>query len=363
MKYFNKTQKEITQDIVNETSKNIPQVTNYNSGSVFRLFVETMAFFIFNIYNYLNELLPNIFSQTAIGTWLDEHALQLGLTRNKATFTEGLVLFERSDTANNLIISKDKIVATKANIKGHIFRYLVTEETIIPAVEVSSLVPVRAEEVGKNYNVMANQITDLVTPINGIVSINNASDWISSVGLDIESDESLRSRCLAQWEGLSGANGAAYTSWAKSIAGVDQVLTIATSRGLGTVDVIITGEGNIQPSADLLSEVQAVIDEKKPIGTDVLVKAPLEVLVDPYIHVTADEGTFADKDQISNIIHDWFSGLAIGYDFEPSELISVIFRADNIKAVDIISPNSLVISELQIARLGNLRLEIFNDSL
>lgn len=357
---FDKTTKQIAREIADETAKTIPQITNYHTGGVFRLFIETVAAFVFNIYTALNNMLPNIFTQTASGSWLDSHAEQLGLSRIPAKAAEGLVIFSRKDTSGNISIDKDKVVATKTDAQGRVFRYRVKETFILEDGSGSVAVPMLAENTGSAYNVLAGQITEIVTPIQGIDSVSNNSDWLTVIGLDTESDESLRARCLAKWEGLGGANASAYVAWARQVPGVENVLPISTARGLGTVDVVITGTGNIQPSETIIAEAQKIVDANKPIGTDVQVKAPREILIDPVVNVTPDPDTFADKAEIEALITEFFQNIPIGTDFEPSELIAVVFRAKNIKAVAVVSPGAMKITPTQIARIGTLSVEVLN---
>lgn len=357
---FDKTTKQIAQEIVDETAKTIPAVTNYNTGGVFRLFIETVAAFIFHIYTALNNMLPNIFTQTASGSWLDSHAEQLGLSRIPAKAAEGLVIFSRNDTTGNITIAKDKVVSTKTDAQGRVFRYRVKETLVLEDGSTSISVPVLAENAGSAYNVLAGQITEIVTPIAGIDSVTNTSDWLTTIGLDVESDESLRARCLAKWEGLSGANASAYVAWARQVPGVENVLPISTARGLGTVDVVITGTGNIQPSETVIAEAQKIVDANKPIGTDVQVKAPREILINPVVNVTAESDAFADKAEIETLIINFFQNIPIGKDFEPSELIAVVFQAKNIKAVTAIGPGPVKITPTQIARIGTLSVEVLN---
>ncbi|SFB95903.1 Uncharacterized phage protein gp47/JayE [Brevinema andersonii] len=343
-----------------DTAKTIPQITNYHTGGVFRLFIETVAAFIFHIYTALNSMLPNIFTQTASGSWLDRNAEQLGLSRTQAKAAEGLVIFSRKDTNGNITIAKDKVVATKTDAQGCVFRYRVKETFILEDGSASISVPVLAENSGSAYNVLANQITEIVTPIPGIDSVSNNSDWLTVIGLDSESDESLRARCLAKWEGLSGADASAYVAWARQIPGVENVMPISTARGLGTVDVVITGTGNIRPSEAIIAEAQKIIDANNPIGTDVQVKAPREILINPVVNVTEESDAFADKAEIEALITEFFKNISIGKDFEPSELIAVVFRAKNIKAVAVVSPGAVTITQTQIARIGNLSVEVLN---
>ncbi|WP_159428209.1 baseplate J/gp47 family protein [Brevinema andersonii] len=323
--------------------------------------METVAAFIFHIYESLNHLLPNLFTHSASGNWLDQHAEQVGLHRIQSQSAEGYVIFSRTDTTGNLTISKDKVVATKPNTQGKVLRYRVKDSIVLKDGQTNMKVWVVAENPGSSYNVGAGQITEMLTPISGIDAVTNASDWLETIGLDRESDNSLRERCLAQWQGLSGANAAAYIAWAKQVPGIEHVLPIATARGLGTVDVVITGTGNTQPSETVISEVQKIIDAHKPIGTDVLVKAPEEIFINPIVSITADPHSFVDTEEVKGIITAFFNNMPIGKDFEPSELVATVFQSKNIKAATVVRPGTINIANIQIARKGILEVEVINE--
>ncbi len=159
-----------------------------------------------------------------------------------------------------------------------------------------------------------------------------------------------------------GANADAYISWAKSIEGIGDVRVISTARGLGTVDVVCVGVGNIQPSDELIESVQALIDEKKPISSDVEVKAPTEVLVDTNISVVMLPNYALNQDLIKEAVINYFASFEIGSDFEPSALISYIFAVDGVKSVVVNSPESTKITELQIARTGEIVVSLTNST-
>ena len=353
-----KTQEEISQEIIKKTSTAIPQITNYRTGGVFRTFIEVVASFLEKFYKELDELLPNRFLQTATGEYLDLKAEELSLTRLPATKTRGYVLVSRGSTNSAVTIPKDKIIATKPNSRGVMLRYKVVGDVVLQENEITRSVLVEAEKEGALYNVVGGQITELITPIVGINTLTNNSSWIVGMGRDIESDASLRSRCMALWAGLSGANKNAYISWAKSVEGIGDVRVISTARGLGTVDVICIGKDNVQANAELLEKVKNVLDERKPISTNVEVKAPIEVFLSINLTVAMNPTIDLNRQVIEEAIQRYFSTLGIGMDFEPSALASMVFEVRGVKSAVINTPISTKITELQIARLGTIALEL-----
>lgn len=95
---------------------------------------------------------------------------------------------------------------------------------------------------------------------------------------------------------------------------------ISTALGIGTVDVICVGVNNTQPNEELIEKVNHVIEEKKPIATNVLVKAPTEVSIATNLTVSMNPNTELNRQAIEEAVQRYFATLGIGTDFEPSAL-------------------------------------------
>ncbi len=349
-----KNREEIVEDIIKETTTNIPQITSYKTGGVFRLFVEVVASFLESIYTEMEELLPNRFVQTATSKWLDLKAEELSLYRYEASKTQGYVSFYREDSEKSVTIPKGKILASKQGL-----RFVVVEECVIPSGENSLSVLIEAEEVGTLYNVYSSdQITEFITPISGIDSVTNSNAWIVEVGKDEESDESLRLRCSSLWAGISGSNKEAYVNWAKSIEDIGDVQVVATPRGVGTVDVYCLGVDNAYPSEEMILKVQEYIDERKPISTSVMVFSALRTDIDLDLSVVTLPEYNVTEEQVQEIVEEFFKDMKMADDFESSALISYIFELEGIKSVTINTPQRTTISDGCVASLSNLTMNI-----
>lgn len=355
-----KTRQEIVNEIVQETAKSVPQISNYNAGGVFRLFIEVVAAFLEKIYAALETLNGNRFLQTASGQYLDWKAEELGLSRRLAQRARGWLIFKRLGIQGNTPIPAGKVVSTPPDTQGKVYRYTVLEETIIPEGQSEAAALVEAEEEGAAYNQPGGRVSLLVTPIQGVDAVVNPSDWLAQAGADIESDASLRLRCQAQWAGISGANASAYLGWAKSIKGVGAVSVVPTARGAGTVDVVFTAEGNGQPSAELIAQVQALMDAKRPVATDAIARAPSEVLLNLALNVVFYPNFTPNRTLVEAAVYGYFAKLGIGVDFEPSQLIAAVQIIEGVKSVAVVEPPRQAVSVLQIARLNNLSLAVSN---
>lgn len=353
---FKKTREQILEEILADASRNVPQISHYAAGGVFRLFLEISASLLAKAYGLLDALQPNRFLQTAKGQYLDWKAEELGLGRRPAVRARGYVILGRGKASSNLSIPKGKIIASLPDAQGQELRYIVLEEVIIEEGRTEKAVLVEAEKEGVLYN---NPVFGkFVTPISGVDRISRLGSWLVQAGLDTESDDSLRGRCQSLWKGIGGANKDAYVFWAKSVKGVGGLTVLSAARGAGTVDVVCTAEGGMQPSPELLASVQEVIDLNKPIATDCLVRAPYEVYLDVGASLTFSPGYTPQKQPAEETVRRFFEGMSIGTDYEPSALLGALSALKGIKAVVLSDMSSRRISELQIARLGVLSVDV-----
>lgn len=111
----------------------------------------------------------------------------------------------------------------------------------------------------------------IVVPVAGIASAAVATMDGGDVA---EEDASLRARLLERMRNApAGGNAADYIRWASEVAGVGRAWCFGGRRGLGTVDVVIMAPDGL-PSSGLLEAVEAYLEERRPVTSDVLVLQP-----------------------------------------------------------------------------------------
>ena len=256
----------------------LPARLNLNKG-IARGFIELFAWGLWQLYNFLDRIHRQAIPRESTGDWLDVHAAQVDETRKPATKTRGNVLFLRGDVSGNVRIPAGRIVRTKPDGTGTVYRY-VTEALAVPPDGAESVaVPVVAEEYGQSSNAAPGQICELVTPVEGVRGVTNGADWLTDEGADEESDASLQRRYELAWKAKAGVTRAAYEAAALSVPGVvDVYVADQHPRGEGTVDVVVQGSAGI-PTAKLLEAVKAALDNAIVINHDVKAKAPAPVSV------------------------------------------------------------------------------------
>ncbi|MFZ2947905.1 MAG: baseplate J/gp47 family protein [Desulfuromonadaceae bacterium] len=262
----------------------LPIRINLNKGIV-RGLIELWCWVLWQLYQFLALVLAQAFPDTATGAWLDLHCKQVGVTRKPSTKATGTVYFTRAGIAGNVPIPAGRVVRTKPDGSGHIYRYVTMAAAILPDGASEVAVAVEAEEYGAAANATAGQICEIVTVIPGIDAVENRAGWLLSEGASKEEDTPLRVRYELAWKQLSGCTKYAYEAWAREVTGVaDAKILDQHPRGQGTVDVIVLGTAGI-PTQTLLDAVTANImgtgnkDEKYPINDDVAITAPAAINV------------------------------------------------------------------------------------
>ncbi len=349
----------------------LPRALNLNKG-VLRGLVELWAWGLYALYQFLFSILKQGFPESATGAWLDLHSAQVGVTRRAATKASGTVIFSRfgtSGTSGNVPIPAGRIVRTLPDGTGTIYRYTTDADAVLPAGQTSVAVPVTAEEYGAASNVVVGSITELSTVVQGIESVTNASDWLTSEGADTETDAPLRERYYLRWMEANGCTKFAYQSWALRVAGVIAVAILDQHpRGQGTVDVVVKGAAGI-PTQALLDAVAAEIAPEAPINDDWLVKGPTPVPValqatlvlepdagDASQIVAAAEARlralFTDPTTVEHV-----DPLQIGEDLTLSRLTGTVMYVSGIKSVVWSSPaTDMAVPADGLAVLDNLAL-------
>lgn len=330
----------------------LPAALNLNRGPA-RGLIELANWGRFKVNQDVTALIPQCFAAYATGSWLDLHAADVLLTRKPALQAAGQVLFTRQNTSGNLKIPAGRLVRTKPDGLGEVYRFVTTAEVIMAEGAASAAAGVTAETYGQAANVTAGAICEIVTAIGGVDGVTNPAGWLTTEGADEESDDSLRRRIFLQWRAISGLNKYFYESLALSVPGVAVVKILDQHpRGQGTVDVIIMGAAGL-PTAGLIDQVAAVIEENRPQNDNVLVLAPETVPVDLDITLRLTSGDpAAICAEAEGRLRALFAApakslgvelLGIGEDLTPSRIIYEAMKSAGVKSVAVSRPAAEVV--------------------
>ncbi|KAF1073420.1 baseplate J/gp47 family protein [Halodesulfovibrio sp. MK-HDV] len=321
----------------------LPRRLNLNKGVV-RGLIELFAWGIYQLYQLLEATLRQGFAKHADASWLDLHADQVEQPRKQATKAKGNIEFGREGSQGNIVIPKGRILRTKPDGAGQVYRYVTMSDVVLSDGVSSVLVPVEAEEYGSASNLTAGQFLELVTPVSGISKITVKADWLTQEGADIEADHKLAPRIPLAWLGNNGVTKHAYERWAMPITGVVACRILDQHpRGQGTVDIIIKGTAGI-PTDELLQAVRKAITGNYPVNDDWEVRAPQPVPVTLNAALQCHPGTqreeakvkaeervralFTDPTKVVGI-----TPLQIGEDLTKDRLVAAMMAVSGIKKI------------------------------
>ena len=316
------------------------EVDDWHSGGVARTLLELYAELVADWSRLVPKIAEGGYLETAQGPWLDLVASsQYGLTREPGVFAKGIVRLTCQSGFGPYTVEAGRMwLATSTGL-----RYLATTGGVLPSGGTLD-VEVQAEAVGSRYNVSPGTITTMITPLPGVTA-TNPPGWLLRAGADPEPDERLRRRCAARWAELGyGATRAAYEYWALAAhPSVTRVRVLDQHpRGQGTVDVVIYGTGGLGP--DVVSAVDAYIQERRPVTADVLVYSatPRLVTVRAEVYVEARYRADAEVRAASNL-QRYEQELGIGAPVYRAALIEQLMEPAGVQNVDLQAPAADVV--------------------
>lgn len=233
------------------------------------------------LYDALGTDVPaSAFPLWAWGDYLDDHAEVRDLLRLAATSSTGEVTF--SGTDGTFVPAGTLVAVEPPSETADAPEYQTTEGGTIAAGEV--VLPVRALDPGEQGDVAAAAVTILVTPIDGVTSVENAEEIRG--GTDPETDEELRERLLGDYRGRGSGNVADYVAWARAYEGVGRAAIVALGKGPGTVVVIVSTADGSPVSNETLVGLQNYLDPPVYVGE----LTAESILPDATIDVVSTEG-------------------------------------------------------------------------
>lgn len=310
---------------------------------------------VYGLYVQMEWLSRQCFPQTAQGEYLDRHAALRGLERRKATPAAGVIRFSvETAGGTDLVIPAGTVCATAGLI-----RFETREAATLPAGETFVEAPAQAVEPGSGGNVPAGSILVMTAPPVGISGCVNPAPFTG--GTDTEEDEALRGRVLETYRRMpNGANAAFYQQGALSFEQVCACTVLPRSRGVGTVDVIVSTPAGM-PEEELLAELQEYFDQRREIAVDVQVKAPTPQNVNVSVKFQADRGTDPDqvKTAVEKTLQGFFSGERLSGAILTAQLNQLVFSTPGVANCAVLAPTQdLPAEQGQLPRLGSLTVEV-----
>ena len=289
---------------------------------------------IYALYLQADWVARQAFPQTAEGDYLDLHAQLRGLERKQASHAAGTLRFFADEAAET---PREIPLGTVCMTAG-LVRFETTRAAVLPAGQLQVDVPARALLAGSSGNAAAGTVLSMAVAPVGVRRCDNPEPFLG--GSDGETDSELRKRVLDTFQRLpNGANAAFYEQGALSFDEVAAASVLPRSRGIGTVDVVVsTHSGKADPA--LLEQIQAYFQSRREIAVDVQVRAPEQVKVDVAIRLQPAEGSSLETAAagVEAAVRSWFSGERLGKPVLLAQLYSLIFACDGVANCRLAAP-------------------------
>jgi len=237
---------------------------------------------VHTLHGFLEYMAKQPFEDTADTEFLERRARMRGITRKAAVAASGQVLFTGTDGA--AILAGAELRRTDGAL------FTLDASAIIAGGQ--AVATVTAADPGADGNTEAGQTLTMLSPVPGVQSVATIQAEGIAGGFDTESDDALRARVLERMRKTpQGGNATDYERWAKEVAGITRAWCKPLWLGLGTVGVIVVCDdqaGGIVPTPEKLAEVQAYIEELRPVTATLYVIAPTPVPVAFSLSITPD---------------------------------------------------------------------------
>lgn len=240
----------------------------FDEASDIAIRLKVLAGEIYNANVNMEWIKNQMFVETATGERLDYIARQRGLERKPAQKAQGEITFFISEPIDHtIIIPKGSVAATAEEIPR---RFVTTVDEEITQGNTLVSVYAEAEKAGSSGNAVYGAVTVAVDVPSEIEWVKNREAYVG--GTDEESDEELRKRIRDSYLRLpNGTNAAYYEQLALTVGGIAKARAVGKTRGNGTVNVYVSGEGKSAASA-AVNKAQTLISSKRELNVDVLVE-------------------------------------------------------------------------------------------
>ena len=277
---------------MNEALGYVPQDIDIREGSIMFDALAPACYQMADLAMELKNVMLETFVTTATGGYLDLRAEEAGVRRILST--QAVAKVNVVDESGSPYILD---LGTRfSSIGDEPVYYKITALTDIVGTYLMT-----ADEAGST----GNEYVGTILPIDNLNNFGQAEiTEISIPARDDESDESLRSRVIAEKGfGAFGGNIEDYIRMANEVDGVGAVQVYPTWQGGGTVLLSILNNEFKKPAQTLVDLVQNTIDPDKtgdglglaPIGHKVTVKAPEEKLLSISFYLTTDSGIYSES--------------------------------------------------------------------
>ena len=233
-----------------------PDGNAYNArpGSVIYGLFQPLVIERARMLSYAREAFQQSFVAYATGEYLDQRAVEAGITRTGAQ--PALVTLTISGD-NGTVIPQGSQFATDGTAAADSVVFATSEEVTIASG--SATATAFAIEPGAVGNVGAGTVSVIVLPIEGVTSVTSAAD--AAGGIDEQDDDLLRAAISERVQSLASVcNAAYYRSFSLTYADVARASVDDLWDGNGTVMLSLSGRLTPYVSESTVAEIQSALD-------------------------------------------------------------------------------------------------------
>lgn len=348
MPFLRPSPQQLRDRIAAEIEAALPGADARTRRSVEGVLARMVALASYELHGHLDWIARQVLVDTADTEELERHASIWGIARRAAVAASGTVTFTGQAGA---------ILPAGSELRRADDTRFVTEADVAIGGDGTIAAAVVAARAGALGNAPIGTKLTLIAPIAGVQSqaivVDDGSGNGLSGGADVEADASLRARILARiQEPPHGGAEHDYVAWVKEIVGETLVWVYPANTGLGTVGItFVMPDGSVPPST-VVDQVQAHIDEARPVTADVTVFAPPVDLI-PFT-IRLDPDTVAVRAAVEAELQDMILREAKpGGKLPLSRLRAAISAAAGEESHELQAPIADVVSAAgHIARLG-----------
>ena len=294
--------------------------TSWKPGAVARTMIVGFSVVGAGLSSLTAQVARSGFLELASGSWLTLKAwYDYKVARDEGTYAEGAVTLVNSGGGVYMLDVDDLTVANPDTGK----QYSNTSAINLAALA-TLVVPIKARELGTASTSAPGEITEMITPLLGVTCANEAP----VVGLDPESDPTLRARCSEKLGSLSPMGPwDAYTYAARNATRVDGskvgvTRVRSTKDGYGNVTTYVaTASGAVtgdvdDPGTDLGAINEAIQTLAAPLAVTAWVESATPVTLDITYKLAMYNTSGRSEPEIVEAIEEnllaFFSGQPIG---------------------------------------------------
>lgn len=335
------------EEILNNMLSRIPNTIDKRQGSIIYNALAPAAVELQNMYINLDAVLDETFASTASREYLIKRAAERGLTPYEAS--KAIVKAQ--------VVPITTILPVGSRFSLDDLNYVVTSQYYNSDIPIQGEYVLECETAGAaaNYN-----LGDL-TPIDYIEGLQRAEIIeILTPGEDEEGTDEFRQRYFESFDKQAyGGNITDYRQKTKKINGVGGVKVYPIWNGGGTVKLVIINSNFAKPSADLVNNVQTLIDPAQnqgeglgiaPIGHVVTVEGVGEEIINIISNITLEDGyIWGDVEaNARQAINDYFLELNSNWE----NLDRIIIRVSQIETRLLNVPGIIDIADTEINDLA-----------